>query len=153
MVGMLKMWDGTAWKPLGLSTSSSYGAWTAYTPTWGSMALGSGTLNCAYAVFGKTVHFRVQLVFGSGTSFTGTQVLSLPVAVKSGTFPVFFGEAYDVNVGGVWRVSSSIQTSTTTALVIPPTTAGTYDRVINGTTPFTWTTPDRVSISGTYEID
>jgi len=61
-----------------------FGAWTPYTPSWTSTgtapAIGNGTLTGAYVQIGKWVQFRIQVTFGSTTTFgTGGLQVSLPV--------------------------------------------------------------------------
>lgn len=61
-----------------------FAAWTAYTPTWtgttSNPAVGNGSITGAYLQIGKWVQFRIQVTFGSTTTFgTGGLQFSLPV--------------------------------------------------------------------------
>ena len=72
-----------------LQTNFPAGAWTAYTPVWGSNgtqpALNNGTIDGSYCRFGNTVHVRIYMSLGS-TSTVGTGARyswTLPVNNKS----------------------------------------------------------------------
>lgn len=61
-------------------------AWTSWTPTWvassGGNSIGNGSLTGVYQKIGRTVHFRVDLTFGSTTNKgTGTYTWATPFAV------------------------------------------------------------------------
>jgi hypothetical protein len=44
------------------------GAWKSWTPTFQNFSLGSGTMVAKYTQIGKTVHFHLNIAFGSGTT-------------------------------------------------------------------------------------
>jgi hypothetical protein len=64
-------------------------AWQSYTPTWGVAAgtapsLGNGSIIGEYSVIGKTMHFKLQLLIGSTTTFgTGSYTFSVPENVEA----------------------------------------------------------------------
>jgi hypothetical protein len=50
-------------------------AWTTWAPTWTNVTVGNGTVIAKYAVVGKTVFFRVAIIFGTTTSISGTPAI------------------------------------------------------------------------------
>lgn len=132
-------------------------AWQSWTPTWTNLTVGNGTQSAAYIQIGKTVHFRVGVVFGSTTSVGGTVSLNYPVtaAAYSGSATVqTLGNAqfYDQSTGAVNKgifvynstTAGNAQYFNVSGSLIVATNMGT-------TTPFTWATSDEVFITGTYE--
>lgn len=132
-------------------------AWTSYVPTWTASsvnpAIGNGTLVGAYMRVGKTVIFRITMTAGSTTTFgTGRWSLTLPVATTSGHLWRFTAHQYDTSAAlplAAWALNAG--SSTTLDLYTGGTTAGGYDRSLQGAVPFAWATGDRLSVSGTYE--
>lgn len=55
-------------------------AWQSWTPTWVNFTLGDGTQVAKYIQIGKNVYFRLNVVWGSTTSLSGTPTFTLPVA-------------------------------------------------------------------------
>lgn len=132
--------------------SSLPGAWTAYTPTWTATtnpAIGNGTLTGAYVQFGKTVHFRFKLLFGSTTtSGSGAWVFGLPVAAIDGSnYGVnLAGYAEDAGTAG-YNIAGGRTVWDAGILLHVGTTGNGY----SGTSPFTFGTSDFLSVTGTYE--
>lgn len=132
-------------------------AWTSYTPTWTATsvnpAIGNGTLVGAYMRVGKTIHFRITLTAGSTTTFgTGRWILTLPVATVTGHLWRFVGHQYDVSAASTlaaWGLNAG--GVDTLDIYTGGTTAGGYDRSLQGSVPFAWGDGDRFSVSGTYE--
>ena len=130
------------------------GAWTSWTPTWTNLTVGNGTLTARYTQVGKTIRFRIALVFGSTTSISGAVSHSLPAtaATHAGSLPINgYGSLLDSGIAAfpVYLVL----TNTTTASVRTSTASGTYTgiTIISATIPFTFSTNDEISITGEYE--
>lgn len=120
--------------------------WSNYTPTWTNGTLGNGVLAGRYWQIGKLVIFRIDLIWGSTTSSSGSWAFSLPVTASNPStrlFSVAVGEFIDTG-----------------------TTAGDARGRINGTTtflpfaganqmgttsPHTWANTDELHIIGVYE--
>lgn len=120
-------------------------AWTSYTPTDTNVTVGNGTRLARYLQIGKTVHFMWDLTFGSTTAFTGTVNVGLPVApAATGRWAVgaFLLDSGTQTYGWVASITSG------TSVAVPTSSSG---GGANATTPFTWTTNDRLTVSGTYE--
>jgi hypothetical protein len=126
--------------------------WTSYTPAT-TITIGNGTFSAAYARMGTTIIFRAQVNVGSTTTLPASSVqLALPFAAKSGTAPVFDGEAYDSSAGSAVPVMGIMGGGTTNViLTVPPTSAGGYNRILESGIPFAFATGDRITINGTYE--
>ena len=125
--------------------------WTAYTPVWTATTtnptIGNGSITGAYAVFGKTVHFRIHIVDGSTTSEgSGNYAVTLPLAPIATQKWTFVG-AIGTGINLIWGLA----TGTTSILLYAGTSTTTVSRVTS-TFPVTFSSGDTLSISGTYEI-
>lgn len=134
-------------------TGSSW-AWQSWTPTWTGVTVGNGTVTAKYTQIGKTVLWRVSLVFGTTSAVAGTIQITLPVA--SVTYPTFA----NVGSGTLWDASAAainpaitLWNSTTVIEIIPQGASTTYvtNSVATSTAPFTWTTSDYIQATGFYE--
>ena len=134
---------GLDWK----SVTEQY-PWTSYTPTFGGLTLGNGTLNARYATLGKTVFLNIWLQLGSTSAITGDLYFNLPLGASK------------FSAGAVWLEDVSVGVYTGTGLINYTSvyaramaTNGTYGTTSNlaAGVPFTWTTNDMVIISTTYE--
>lgn len=141
------------WKPA--PGGSLPGAWASFTPTWtaatSNPSLGNGTLIGKYIQLGKTIHFRVKLVFGSTTtSGTGAWRFDLPVAphadYSSNTGLNVGGYAENNGVAG-YSIDGARIDSGSTIIVQSPNGGNVYQ----SGTPFAWGNLDFLSFHGTYE--
>lgn len=135
------------------------GAWQAYTPTLGSIAIGTGggAENSGYYVqTGKTVVARgIVLLGSSGASVSGDFTISLPVTADTVTSAVasignctFIDQATNQYPGTVYAAS------TTTMKFRPFNAAGTYatsTTAPSSTVPFTWGSGDAIAWQIWYE--
>lgn len=126
-------------------------AWTAYTPTWegtgGTPAIGNGELSGRYKQVGKTVYFRIYMLWGSTTTAnTATAwTLTLPVTayeLRNTPFAAYVRDAGTLT----YRAIADITTST--KLII---WAADSNVQVGYLSPHTWANSDVLSISGTYE--
>ena len=128
-------------------------AWTAFTPTWTNVTLGtSPTQKSAYIAAGKLHIVRIDLTLGTGGSLSGAPEATLPNGVS-----------FDADYSDFSRLGwgSAVDASPLTANIIhmspSPTTfarvrfyltnaASTYLAAENmgAATPWTWTTGDRI---------
>lgn len=121
--------------------------WAAYTPTWTNLTIGAGTQVARWVQIGDVVHFTVDLIFAADTSISGNPRVSLPVAAFAGrrVVPAIYNDSGTrIFHGHAWI---GVTDANTANLYHTEATNGTVD----GTNPFTWTTNDRINISGTYE--
>lgn len=138
-------------------TGSSW-PWQSWTPTWTNLTVGNATVVAKYKQTGKTVDFRVNLIFGSTSSISGSVALTLPVTALAygntgtGAFPLVGIVRYeDIGVNGYAGVID--MNSTTTIRPLVPNASATF-LTLNATTstiPFTWGTGDEMTLTGSYE--
>jgi hypothetical protein len=148
----LQYYDGSAWVPI-----LSAGSGIAFTPTWTNLTVGNGVYNRShYTITGKTAILAIDFSFGSTTAVTGNLVLELPAeltfaaSTKTG---VVEGSFLDSNTNA--RYLAMNRQATTNEIVIRSTVvSGTriVEASISSTTPFTWTTDDRILIGATFEV-
>lgn len=133
-------------------------AWSTYTPLWGSSptapVLGNGTIAGRYRRIGKTILFSITLTMGSTTTFGGANqwLLGLPITPLLDKMRFANVQFYDSSVPAYWP-GAALWTfgGNAIGLYTPNTTAGTSERVVNSTTPFTWATSDIITVNGSYE--
>jgi len=140
------------------ASASDLTEWTAYTPTItadaGGFALGNGAITGRYKQIGKTVFFYAKFVFGSTTSpGTGHWNFSLPVTAQNSNF-TFSAAILDDAASWYGGIGNGNYTGSTTsfAVIIPGTSPSvTTWAVVGNGGPFTWTSADNITISGSYE--
>lgn len=127
------------------------GVWKSYTPTFANTTKGSGTVEGYYTQIGKTVHFRASFTLAADSAVGTTPTVSLPVTAVANTS--LMGQSISLDSGSNNYLGSLLYASTTTATPVVAATNGNYSSVVTftATVPFTWTTNDRISVSGTYE--
>jgi hypothetical protein len=128
------------------------GTWTSYTPTLQSITLGNGTLVGKYQQVGNLVFVVVTLDFGSTTTIATFPRFSLPVTAELYSGNILGGaqltDAGVVNYAGIVAMEDAnnvqiyCQKSSTNHIQ--------YD-FIGGTTPFTWTTSDKIWFQISYK--
>jgi hypothetical protein len=137
----------------GEATGLKYtGAWTSFTPTWVNVTVGNATNQGKYCQIGKVVFVKINFIFGSTTSFTGSIQVTNPIA-GTGTIGGFQSGIRILDAGtAFYQGFCGVFTSVTEALIA--NVAGTYPAlaVINATTPFTWATNDEIQFSYWYEV-
>jgi hypothetical protein len=135
-----------------LSTIAQSTAWTTFTPTWtgsgSNPAIGNGTLSGAYMKVGRTVHFRINIVPGSTTTFgSGTYTLSLPFTASTGFVQLTTGRGRKSGTSNYHFVGTIASGATTIA---------SFDQLNSNndwtnTSPFTFANGDSFYCAGTYE--
>lgn len=134
--------------------SSSRRAWT---PTLTNITKGNGTEVARYSLVGKELKFYYSLTLGTTSSVgDSSSKVSLPLPASSsytqysllGQTAYFDASAGTTYVGvlifdtGSTAILGTINTGVSTAFTIDTTT----------TVPFTWTSTDRITFSGSYEV-
>jgi hypothetical protein len=124
--------------------------WFNWVPTLAGLDPAKGTLTAKFSINGRVCHFTFYFILtalagvGGGSSFTMPVTcvstrLPFSVLLEDATGSSYVGSArYVSNTCTIWAVNS----------------AGTYLVVadLSTTVPFTWTTSDKISIEGFYEI-
>jgi hypothetical protein len=119
------------------------GAWTPWTPTLSNFTLGNGTMSGAYIQIGKTVHWRLSVVFGSTTVPGIDPSFSVPVAEVASSVQTGAAHMYDASTASLFYGSTRVNSG-----VFQFISAG---GIMGAAVPFTWATSDQLSGGGTYE--
>lgn len=143
------------------ATSIKKEAWTSYTPTVGGTgwSLGNGSVTGKYVRIGNTVHFAVQMVWGTTTTggSPASPTFTLPLHANSASSAglLFNAALWDQN-GAMYFGYGHIDSGTWDKFTLYSTAAGsTYTSIwtVTNTIPTTWASNDVFTIHGTYETD
>lgn len=137
-------------------TSIASDVWTTYNPSW-SGTIGNGTATAAWMRVGRTVHYRIKILWGSTTTHAAaTQFVALPFVCHA-DYPDYsvMGQSTCLDAAvNVWIGGAYLNASSTSQLAIGAgvavtgaATAGTVTNLV----PMTWGTSDKLNIIGTYE--
>lgn len=119
-------------------------AWTSYTVTWTNGTIGNGILEGKFWRLGKLVVFRIDLIWGSTTTSSGTWSFSLPVsAVSTRAYCVAHGDFIDTGT-----TDGDVRGRLTSATTFLPKAGAS---VLSPTTPHTWANTDELHMIGIYE--
>lgn len=136
-------------------TGGTFGPWNTYTPTLSGTgwAVGNGTLVAYYVKIGKTVHYKIMLVFGTTTTAGSvTPTFTLPSTIISTDNSYITSEstvqAFDSSATAYYNLGARYGVSNVSPYVLG--TNGLHSSVIS-TSPFTWAVNDVLRVSGTYE--
>lgn len=142
---------GTLW-PAGQSIGAGAIApepWQDYVPSNANVTIGNGTQIARYVRVGRIIFLRYSLVWGTTTAFTGSVEIGLPVQAASGGPQALTGSIVDSATRVFIGMGEIGATSALTARVNH--TESTNIGIVNATAPMTWTTGDRLVLSGSYE--
>ena len=136
--------------------SSSFSAWTSYTPSWTSSgtapSLGNGTITGRYKQIGKTVFVFVKLNIGStSTMGTGDWRFSLPVPAQNPDCIQFPVSILDNGVAWYQGTANGTYTGLTDRTSIITDGTGATSGAVTASNPFTWGTGDSLQFNGSYE--
>lgn len=145
--------------PAKLVTGTGAGwAWSTWSPTWTNLTVGNGTTAFGYIQTGKTVHFRIKLVFGSTSAISGNVEFTLPVssnAAYQGAESAYVGHVKILDAGTAGYVGTVALSngSATKATILVLNAAATYlqTTALSSTIPMTWGLSDELHITGSYE--
>jgi hypothetical protein len=132
-------------------------AWPSYVPTFSNFTLGDGTLTAHYLPVGNKVDYHIEIQLGTTSSMSTGITFTLPVAAST---------AYGVNVSIIGKAvcyraadgatfgASAFYLDTTHAGILVLGAAGTYTNYvpITSSVPIIWTSADKFTITGSYEI-
>ena len=134
---------------------SQAAAWTAYTPTWTGASTNptyaTHTVTAAYQQIGRTMNFRLRILFGASNYGTGGwYIFGLPAAAStaasaSWTFMAGAASVYDSSAN-VHTIVSVAYTDASSVFLRYGTAS-----LVSPTTPYTLASGDIISINGTYE--
>jgi len=129
-----------------------FSVWTSFTPTITNVVVGNGTHASKYLQVGRLVIASFDFTFGSTSSISGAPVFSLPVAALAGggfiTSQCVFLDAGTNRYAGMCELDAATQ-----VVCQAVSTSGAYavQSQPNATTPFTWTTSDRINVGVLYQ--
>jgi hypothetical protein len=133
--------------------------WISYTPTWTNLTVGNGTVTAAYKQIGKTVLYRICLIFGTTTSMGTNPFVTLPVTPI--TYPGVertilsnFARFHDSGTASYVGFLQQDNSDVNRCLIVVLTTSTTYGQITNGLTatlPHTWAVNDEILVTGQYE--
>lgn len=148
------------------ASNMNMGAWTSWTPTWttttgsATPSFGNATVDCKYVKIGRTVHFRMNITFGSTTNFGSSPsssdnwLFSMPVAAPASGVPVGYVSMW---VGSLTKATAGLAHLNSTTQIILYTGSGNVDNstlaggIADSVSPLTWANGDRLSVIGSYE--
>lgn len=133
--------------------------WTAWTPSWTAdggtnPTLGNGTLVGRYFRIGKLVVFTIALTLGSTTTKgSGGWSFQLPVSGAAGTGDGrAVGNASLTDFGSArWAGWVRLDTVNTVRIDAPIASNDVRLTDVGPSTPFVWTNPDSILLTGAYE--
>ena len=140
--------DSTAATGLAYKSAATLYAYTAWTPTLGSITIGNGTVAARYAKVGKMVNFHLKITLGSTSAVTGRITFTLPsTANQTINFAGMFTSGGGTDFPGVFFPIGA------TVYCDAINSAGTYavSNVTSATVPLTWGTGNQVWVNGIYE--
>jgi hypothetical protein len=143
--------DSTAATGLSYKSAATLYPWQTWTPSYTRLTIGNGTVVARYQQIGKTVHFYWRLTWGSTTSVVNYPVVGIPVnAAYSNDFSTGLATLADT---GTNSYAGFVQCNGTGLVLyyIPTGAAAAAFGVIDASTPYTMTTNDVWTITGTYE--
>lgn len=134
-------------------------AWSSYVPSFTSSGTApnvgtTGTITGAYRQRGKTVDFRVKIVYGgTGIAGSGNFNVTLPVQPKTAVEDVAIGGAVlqDASAGTTGRFALVPFVQSAAASTCRLAIGGTGGGIWTATAPFAPAAGDVITISGTYE--
>lgn len=140
-------WSG--WKKVAYYADDT-DVWLTYNPVWTSStppAIGNGTKVGWYKQVGKTVHFKILMVFGTTTTYgTGAWTIGLPVTPHA-NMEGFVCAALGIQGANRSAAIGSYALSNAGLILY---TSGTSTLFQSGA-PLTWASTGEIRISGTYE--
>ena len=143
-----KIADGTIATGDLASSVGNFGAWTAFTTTWGSggtaPAINNGTIVSAYAQIGKIVTFRILLTAGNITTFGNSYfTFTVPVTAASGAAGSFttIGNAVALDASASLIYEATVCLFNTTQVFVRYQTSNLFGQ----TTPFTFANTDTIT--------
>ena len=123
----------------------------SFTPSWTNLTPGSGTNRGRFTLIGRTVHFVVEFVFGTGSAVgTAAVKLARPIPNTDSSWSALVANALYLDAGVSAYVGNMVDNGDLTLI----NCSGTYSAMnyVSTNIPFTWGADDLIAISGTYEM-
>jgi hypothetical protein len=134
------------------------GAWTAYTPTWTNLTVGTSTQDFKYLNAGKLYVVRFKITLASGFSISGAPQFTLPDSASFNssyvsTQPVGVAQLFDDGAFSYHASVNPVSGTLSRAQFALHNSSSTYAYFggLNATTPITWAAGD--VWSGTFMFE
>lgn len=132
-------------------------SWTSqsWTPTWGNLSVGNGTVTAKYTLIGKVCIATLNITFGSTTSVSGFINFTLPVNFSSDYTAAntpFMG-ILSLNAGGAGYFGTAraqAATSNKVEIVVNNSATPAQQAATSATVPGTWNSTSNISGTITY---
>lgn len=152
----VKVWNGSAWVgAVNTASLNGVGGGSAYTPTTTNWSLGDGAMYARYVQANKLIFVRVDIVWGSTSTVTGTGMqISLPVTSQQSNDNAPLGTVwwYDVSAGTqVYGIVAGVTVNNVMFNVMSSDGTNVGIRYSASGVPFTFASGDRMYMSFTYE--
>lgn len=127
------------------------GAWTTFSPTLTGITLGTGSTVTARKIqIGKTVHFVVDIVLGTGGALTGAVTITLPVVALSVAAVRKLSCGF-TDATGLFYPGQTYNESTTAVNLAYFSGTPVSLVALGASAPFVWAVNDILHLSGSYE--
>jgi hypothetical protein len=127
--------------------------WVAWTPTYGNLTIGNGTVTSVKAQDGEMGYFFWRLVIGSTTSVGSGPYIDLPYTnLYNNT--TFYGSIRDASAGVFYTLIGLTGTADDNLYLATEKSDGTYVTIADVTSaiPVTFATGDILVITGAYPV-
>jgi len=143
--------DSTAATGLAWKTATTQFPWQDWTPSYGGITVGNGTVQARFQRIGKLVNFYWRFDLGSTSSVGADPSLSMP-STKYSTGYAWHDAVLQDSSSGTFSKGFAINTGATT-YIYAINTASTYaaSAPASSTVPFTWGVTDVMFVYGSYE--
>lgn len=148
--GLLYRYQSSAWE---LDPSETVGRVTSFTPTFGGVTVGNGTLTGNYVVVGRNLVIgTATFTLDSTSAVTGSTTLTVPIGEVQNLAGLPCGNVTFVDSGTTNYYGPLEVVGSTTLGTRVLNVAGTYASraTTTGTVPFTWTTGDSIAVQFFY---
>jgi hypothetical protein len=129
------------------------GEYAAYTPTFGNLTVGNGTLDWRFGRVQNFVHVVGKITFGSTTAITGSVTATYPVTANASATGQQLGVArlVDTGAGVVFGFVSGSSTTNSSLSSYTPSGSLLLGASTSATSPFTWANNDIIFVNFIYE--
>lgn len=135
--------------------------WTSWTPTWTNLTVGNATVAAYYAQIGKIIIAELRIVLGSTSSVGSNPLFTLP-ATASSHYVATSSDVHPIGPANYLRAGVANYTGVVTLSDTSGLTKGALTNFsVNGTSiansglsatsPATWASGDKFTVSFTYE--
>jgi hypothetical protein len=137
-------------------------AWTSYTPVWTAVttdpAIGNGTIQGKFCQVNKLVVARINIIFGSTTTFgSGNFLFNYPVTANgplgNNERLLSSGQYLDSSTGNSYFAIARYNSSSTTDFLVQVfSNASQAVQLMSPTVPFTAANNDAMQLNFCYEV-